>query len=192
MSETHQVNSPSMETSSTTTTPLFPSRLRRQLLSNISNCQICNSKPFLISKKHHLCYDCFVGSLTSAKVFTQGFEIRPRKENQICIICLNHSKYIGEKFLVCMDCLIRRLGDLGILRYKICNDFQPVFLALDNTLSDSMDPVEWQKKKYYPCDICRKDEIDDHRQERVCFDCIIDMALETPYFSKKSRRVYRI
>ena len=184
----------SSETSSRRLDPHPPSLLSPPLRSPIVHnrivCQLCQSRCFLMSRKHRICYDCFVGSLATAKVFIQGFDIRPTGENKICIICLNHSKFIGDKYLVCIDCLVRRLGDLRILKFENSEEVKPLFLALDNDISDTSDPVDWQRKKYYPCDICRVEEIEDHRKERICFNCIIDVVLETPYFIKQPRRIY--
>jgi len=173
----------------------FRSRLRlpelspRRTVRVATACSLCDDRDYaLFSKKHKMCYDCLVEKLSSAKLFSQGFIIHTRKYSKTCIICLNTVKCIGNRYLVCIDCLIKRLGDLGLLRFKKATDMNPDFLVLED-FSDSS-TVEWMKKRYYPCDVCREDNIPDNQTERICINCLIDNLLATPYFCKNERRIY--
>jgi hypothetical protein len=92
--------------------------------------------------------------------------------------------------MLCIDCLIKRLGDVGILKFNESQALHPVFIALDSEYENMGYRVDWQRKKYFPCDICERDVIADKRTERLCMDCLVDNLLDTPYFRKQSRRVY--
>ena len=169
----------------------LPQLTPRRLRCNRYICGICGDANVQISKKHEICFDCLVDTLSSAKIFSQGFDSRPGKVDKICIICLNHSNFIGERNLVCMDCIIKRLGDLKLLNFKDAEAINPIFLALETDYS-SQARVDWQRKKYLPCDVCGRDNVDDQRTERLCMDCVLDKILDTPYFIKSRRRVYQI
>lgn len=154
-------------------------------------CVMCREDHVMMSEKHRLCYDCLVQTLSTAKLFNQGFDITTkRRDKQMCIICLNTVKHIGNRYMLCIDCLIKRLGDVGILKFNESQALHPVFIALDSEYETMGYRVDWQRKKYFPCDICERDVIADKRTERLCMDCLVDNLLDTPYFRKQSRRVY--
>ena len=169
--------------------PVISPRRRR---SRETYCLICKETHILMSSKHRLCYDCLVDTLSTAKLFTQGFDITSkRRDKQMCIVCLNTVRHIGNKFMICIDCLIKRLGDVGLLNFNESESLHPIFIALDTDYSSLIgNRVDWQRKKYFPCDVCTRNNIDDKRSERLCLDCIIDNLLDTPYFKKTKRRIY--
>jgi len=152
------------------------------------SCNICNEEHSLMSKKHMTCYDCLVHFLSISKIFVQGFDITNKRDNQICLICLDTVKHIGSRYVICIDCLIQRIGDLNLLHFRETDDIHPMYIALDT--SYEMSSVDWQRKKYFPCDICTRDNIEDTRTERICMDCLIDKLLDSPYFLKVKRRIY--
>jgi hypothetical protein len=167
-------------------TPILPIISPRRHRRN-SSCVMCRENQKIMSKKHRLCYDCLVNVLSTAKIFTQGFDINIKRDSKMCIVCLNTVKHIGSKYLICIDCLIKRLGDMELLKFNKTENMHSVFLAIDNEYSNI---INWQRKKYFPCDICCKDNIEDNRTERLCLDCLIDILLLSPFFIKKERRTY--
>lgn len=153
------------------------------------SCSLCAERDYeLFSKKHNICYDCLVEKLSTAKLFSQGFNVHTKRNQKTCIVCLNMVKCIGNRYLVCIDCLIQRLGDLGLLKFKKASDINPEFIVLED-FTGTRD-LEWMKKRYYPCDVCREDNIPDNQTERICMNCLVDNLLSTPYFCKKERRIY--
>ena len=152
-------------------------------------CGLCNERDYeLFSKKHNICYDCLVEKLSTAKLFSQGFNVNTKRHRKTCIVCLNMVKCIGNRYLVCIDCLIQRLGDLGLLKFKKASDINPEFIVLEDFTGSNN--LEWMKKRYYPCDVCLEDNIPDNQTERICMNCLVDNLLSTPYFCKKERRIY--
>ena len=151
-------------------------------------CNSCGEEHTLMSKKHMTCYDCLVHFLTTSKIFVQGFDITSKRDSQMCIVCLNTVKHIGSRYVICIDCLIARLGDLNLLKFTESDDIHPLYVAIDTSYETGS--VDWQRKKYFPCDICSRDNIEDTRTERVCMDCLMDKLLDSPYFTKVKRRIY--
>ena len=161
----------------------------RRTLRSVTACNLCDERDYvLFSKKHKICYDCIVEKLSTAKLFSQGFNVHTKRSNKTCIVCLNMVKYIGNRYLVCIDCLIQRLGDLGLLKFKKACDINPEFIVLEDY--SGVSSLEWMKKRYYPCDVCQEDNIPDTQSERICLNCLVDNLLNTPYFCKKERRIY--
>ncbi len=154
-------------------------------------CHTCHNTSDLLSTKHHICYDCLIHSLVQAKLFYQGFDISRKTEEKMCIVCLEHSKHIGDRYRICMDCLINRLGDLGILNFDETVTLDPLYVALNTESNRDFECIDWQRKKYYNCDICERSEIEGHRKERVCIDCLVDLLIDTNHFVKKTKRTYR-
>jgi len=151
-------------------------------------CNSCGEDNTLMSKKHMTCYDCLVHFLTTSKIFVQGFDITSKRDSQMCIVCLDTVKHIGSRYVICIDCLITRLGDLNLLKFTESDDIHPLYVAIDTSYETGS--VDWQRKKYFPCDICSRDNIEDTRTERVCMDCLMDKLLDSPYFTKVKRRIY--
>ena len=156
--------------------------------SRPTSCNGCGKDNTLTSKKHMTCYDCLVHFLTTSKIFVQGFDITSKRDSQMCIVCLDTVKHIGSRYVICIDCLITRLGDLNLLKFTESDDIHPLYVAIDT--SYEMSSVDWQRKKYFPCDICSRDNIEDTRTERICMDCLMDKLLDSPYFTKVKRRIY--
>ena len=134
-------------------TPILPIISPRRHKRN-SSCVMCRENQKIMSKKHRLCYDCLVNVLSTAKIFTQGFDINIKRDSQMCIVCLNTVKHIGSKYLICIDCLIKRLGDMELLKFNKTENMHSVFLAIDNEYSNIINSniINWQRKKYFPCD----------------------------------------
>jgi hypothetical protein len=151
-------------------------------------CNSCGEDNTLMSRKHMTCYDCLVHFLTTSKIFVQGFDITSKRDSQMCIVCLDTVKHIGSRYVICIDCLITRLGDLNLLKFTESDDIHPLYVAIDTSYETGS--VDWQRKKYFPCDICSRDKIEDTRTERVCMDCLMDKLLDSPYFTKVKRRIY--
>ena len=170
----HVINQPSDE--------LYIQRSRRTC------CNSCEEENTLMSKKHRTCYDCLVHFLTTSKIFVQGFDITSKRDSQMCIVCLDTVKHIGSRYVICIDCLITRLGDLNMLKFRESDDIHPLYVAIDTSYETGS--IDWQRKKYFPCDICLRDNIEDTRTERVCMDCLMDKLLDSPYFTKVNRRIY--
>ena len=68
-------------------TPILPIISPRRHRRN-SSCVMCRENQKIMSKKHRLCYDCLVNVLSTAKIFTQGFDINIKRDSQMCIVCL--------------------------------------------------------------------------------------------------------
>jgi hypothetical protein len=151
-------------------------------------CNSCGEDNTLMSKKHMTCYDCLVHFLTTSKIFVQGFDITSKRDSQMCIVCLDTVKHIGSRYVICIDCLITRLGDLNLLKFIESDDIHPLYVAIDTSYETGS--ADWQRKKYFPCDICSRDKIEDTRTERICMDCLMDKLLDSPYFTKVKRRIY--
>ena len=163
--------------------PIRPHVTRRRTC-----CNSCDEETTLMSRKHMTCYDCLVHFLTTSKIFVQGFDITSKRDSQMCIVCLDTVKHIGSRYVICIDCLITRLGDLNLLKFTERDDIHPLYVAIDTSYETGS--VDWQRKKYFPCDICLRDNIEDTRTERVCMDCLMDKLLDSPYFTKVKRRIY--
>lgn len=167
----------------------LPQLSPRRTMRATNACGLCDERDYeLFSKKHKICYDCLVEKLSTAKLFSQGFNVHTKRHHKTCIVCLNMVKCIGNRYLVCIDCLIQRLGDLGLLKFKKASDINPEFIVLEDF--SGVSTLEWMKKRYYPCDVCREDNIPDNQTERICMNCLVDNLLTTPYFCKKERRIY--
>ena len=156
--------------------------------SRRSCCNSCGEDNTLMSRKHKTCYDCLVHFLSTSKIFVQGFDITSKRDSQMCIVCLNTVKHIGSRYVICIDCLITRLGDLNLLKFIESDDIHPLYVAIDTSYETGS--ADWQRKKYFPCDICSRDKIEDTRTERICMDCLMDKLLDSPYFTKVKRRIY--
>ena len=165
----------------------------RRRVSSISRrtCRTCGEISNFMSKKHKICYDCLVHSLVQAKLFYQGFDVSRKTEEKTCIVCLDHCRYIGDKYRVCIDCLIYRLGELGVLEFEESKVLDPLYLALSSESNRDFECIDWQRKKYYDCDICESCEIEGHRRERLCIDCLFDLLIDTNHFIIRDKRTYR-
>ncbi len=170
---------------------------QRRTINNIRSllpqqCTTCGERPTFMSKKHKICYDCLVHSLVQAKLFYQGFDVSRNMEEKMCIICLDPCKYIGDRYRICVDCLVKRMGDLGILKFRDSENLIPLYVALNTEASRDFECIDWQRKKYYDCDICQQNMIEGHRKERLCLDCVVDLLLDTNYFVRTPRRLYHL
>lgn len=154
-------------------------------------CKTCHELSTFMSSKHRICYDCLVHSLVQAKLFYQGFDVSRKTEEKMCIVCLDHCRYVGDKYRVCIDCLINRLGELGVIKFEEATFLDPLYLALNTDSNRDFECIDWQRKKYYDCDVCERTEIEGHRRERLCLDCLFDLLIDTNHFVKRNKRTYR-
>ena len=154
-----------------------------------SRCQFCSEMGLDFSKKHGMCVDCLIDRLGQAKIFNQGFDVVSRpKTQQTCIICFDFPVMATRRHLYCADCMVARLRTLGFLKGKKKLDMKPVYLFLEEDADDG----QWERKRYFPCDICKRDNVRNTRKERICLDCLIDSLLLTPNFTQVERYVYSV
>lgn len=171
-------------------------RLRRRSYSEYRGieCQSCNNLyTKLIAKKSKICYDCIVEALVNAHIFRQGFDFNSYATSEhrtTCIICLN-DQLVGRKYLVCLDCLLQRLGDTQLLPFTERPDITATATALTDTTSSILNiGPEWISKSYFPCDGCGEDVIEQDRKERLCMECMLTYLKKSQHFKVEKRRSY--
>ena len=93
--------------------------------------------------------------------------------------------------MICMDCLANRLSEMALLNFSKREMFEAKskYDQENSSLAGNGRP-EWRDRRWYPCDVCRREDVPRDRKERICMDCIIDALVVTPHFVLERRRVY--
>lgn len=178
-------------------TDAMNARLQRSIayalsISGLVECKGCNTLEKLASKKHKLCYDCIVETMKDAGVYHQGYDVSSTQGgSKVCIVCLETTRHIGRKYMICMDCLADRLSEMALLNFSKRKMFEAKskYDQENSSYAGNGDP-DWRERRWYPCDVCKREEVPPDRKERICMDCIIDSLVSTQHFDLSFRRVY--
>jgi hypothetical protein len=163
--------------------------------SSSQECKSCNRLyTDMIAKKASICYDCIVEPLVAAKVLRQGFDFEAHASGEhrgTCIVCLDENKLLGRKYLICRDCLVRRLGDLQLLSYSVRPEIRATATALTERTSAVLNiGPEWIAKSKKACDGCGSETIEFARKELLCLDCVLSEMVASTHFTLTERRTY--